>query len=318
MRCRRLIAMLSFAAMSAISSLASAVTLQQLPYRDPAALDALLALDEQQFSAAVTAQWPQLQQAIDSVLVPGTSLSRISDFFDTQYASCLRRREPAACRLLADLLSFEMLSRRAASAATRPALPVLMRPAQLPWKDTALPRALLAQDGAQWQSALASHWPWVKSVIVRYLPDPVDLHPISKVFGGLRDACQASHTEVACRNHLSDVVAIVDANRAEVPTTIRTLAQIPYRDPAPIERLLALDERGLRSRLADWMPVHALLNRYIPWSVAIAGDTDFARARLDCQAWFPGDYLMCKRYLILLTQLMRAKASRASPYGAPR
>ncbi len=317
MCCRRLIAMLSFVAMSAISSLASAVTLQQLPYRDPAALDALLALDERQFSTALTMQWPRLQQAIDSVLVPGTRLSRISDFFDSQYAGCLSQREPAACRLVADLLSFEMRSRRAASAATRPALPVLMRPAQLPWKDTALPRALLAQDGMQWQSALASHWPWIKSVIVRYLPDTVDLHPISKVFGGLRDACQASHTEVACRNHLSDVVAIVDANRGQQPASIRTLAQIPYRDPSPIDRLLALDERSLRSRLADWTPVNSLLNRYLPWSVAIAGDTEFARARLDCQAWFPGDYLMCKHYLNLLAQLMHAKATRASPYGTP-
>ena len=293
---------------------AQAVTLQELPYRNPAPLDALVALNDARFAATLASQWPSVERTITSYLPGGGPLAGVSSFADTSYARCMRAHEPGPCRLLLDLLSFEMKSRRPEAQAV--ALPVLMRPAQLPWKDTALPRALLAVDAPQLQSALASHWRWCKSVITRFLPDTTDLHPVSKVFGSLRDTCQATHTDVACRNHLQDIVSIVDANRRQPPTVIRTLAQIPYRDPSPLERLLSLDETALRNELADWSAVDALLNQYIPAVVAIAGDVDFARMRLDCQAWFPGDFFMCRNYVARLSRLMQGKATMANPFQA--
>lgn len=310
-RCRRLAA--AFTALLATTA-AQAVTLRELPYRNPAPLDALVALNDARFTATLASQWPSVERTITSYLPGGGPLAGASSFADTSYARCMRAHEPGPCRLLLDLLSFEMKSRRPEAQAA--ALPVLMRPAQLPWKDTALPRALLAVDAPQLQSALAGHWRWCKSVITRFLPDTTDLHPVSKVFGSLRDTCQATHTDVACRNHLQDIVSIVDANRRQPPTVIRTLAQIPYRDPSPLERLLSLDETALRSELADWSAVDALLNQYIPAVVAIAGDVDFARMRLDCQAWFPGDFFMCRNYVARLSRLMQGKATMANPFQA--
>ncbi len=312
----RLLAVL-FAALLAASA-AQAVTLQELPYRNPAPLDALVALNDARFTATLASQWPSVERTIASYLPGGGPLAGASSFADTSYARCTRAHEPVPCRLLLDLLSFEMKSRRPESQAeAQPAaLPVLMRPAQLPWKDTALPRALLALDAPQLQLALASHWRWCKSVITRFLPDTTDLHPVSKVFGSLRDTCQATHIEVACRNHLQDIVGIVDANRRQPPTVIRTLAQIPYRDPSPLERLLSLDETALRSELADWPAVDALLNQYLPAVIAIAGDVDFARMRLDCQAWFPGDFFLCRNYVARLSRLMQGKATMANPFQA--
>lgn len=298
------------------ATLAQAVTLPELPYRNPAPLDALVALDDARFASTLALQWPAVERTIASYLPAGSSLSGVSAFADTSYARCMRTHDAGSCRLLLDLLSFEMKSRRPPA---RPAaLPVLMRPAQLPWKDTALPRALLAVDASQLQSALDSHWAWCKSVIARFLPDTTDLHPVSKVFGSLRDTCQATHTEVACRNHLQDIVAIVDANRGQPPTVIRTLAQIPYRDPEPLERLLSLEETALRAELADWPVVDALLNQYIPASIAIAGNVDFARTRLDCQHWFPGDFFLCRLYLARLSRLMQGKGTMANPFQASR
>ncbi len=300
------------------ASAAPAVTLQELPYRQPAPLDALLALNDARFAATVASQWPMVERTIAAYLPAGAALTGTSPFADTSYARCVRTHEPGPCRLLMDLLSFEMKARQPqAQRQAQPAsLPVLMRPAQLPWKDTALPRALLAVDASQLQSALSSHWRWFKSVVTRFLPDSVDLHPVSKVFGSLRDTCQAAHTEVACRNHLQDIVGFVDANRGQPPTVIRTLTQIPYRDPSPLERLLSLNETLLRSELADWPAIDALLNQYIPATVAIGGDMDFARMRLDCQTWFPGDFFMCRHYVARLSRLMQGKATMANPFQA--
>ncbi len=293
--------------------LSQAVTLQELPYRNPAPLEALVAQSDARLASTLTTQWPSVERTISAYFPGGAALSGASVFADAAYARCLRLRDAVACRLLMDLLALEMKARRPRALPAR--LPVLMRPAQLPWKDTALPRALLALDAAHLQSALNSHWAWVKDVINRYLPDSVDLHPVSKVFGSLRDTCQATHTEVACRNHLADIVGFVDANRNQPPAVVQSLPQIRYRDPAPIERLLALDEPALRRSLTDWPRIDALLNQYIPWPVAIAGDVDFARARLDCQAWFPGDYFLCRLYLERLDALMRTKAGLANPFG---
>ncbi len=306
-------------AASLAANAASTVTLQQLPYRNPAPLDALLALDDARFAATLSSQWSTVDRTISAYLPAGASLGGTSLFADTSYARCMRAHEAGACRLLMDMLAFEMRLRWPQVPATQTApLPVLMRPAQLPWKDTALPRALLALDAMQLQSALTSHWPWFRQVITRFLPDSTELHPVSKVFGSLRTTCAAMHTEVACRNHLQDIVGIVDANRNQPPTVLRTLAQIPYRDPAPLERLLALDEIALRVELADWPAIDALLNQYIPPNVAIAGDVDFARVRLDCQAWFPGDFSLCRLYLERLSRLMQGKATLANPFQARR
>lgn len=297
-----------------VAPAAQAVTLQELPYRNPAPLDALVALNDARFAATLASQWPSVERTIAAYLPAGAAIAGTSPFADTSYARCMRTHEAGPCRLLMDLLSFEMKARR--PQAQPASLPVLMRPAQLPWKDTALPRALLAVDASQLQSALSSHWRWFKSVVTRFLPDTVDLHPVSKVFGSLRDTCQAVHTEVACRNHLQDIVGIVDANHGQAPTVTRTLTQIPYRDPAPLERLLSLDETALRSELSDWPAVDALLNQYIPATVAIAGDVDFARMRLDCQAWFPGDFFLCRNYIARLSRLMQGKATMANPFQA--
>jgi hypothetical protein len=296
------------------TSVAQAVTLQELPYRNPVQLDALVALDDARFATMLTAQWSSVEKTIAAYLPAGASLVGVSPFADTTYARCQRVHEPGACRLLMDLLAFEMKSRR--PQAQPAALPVLMRPAQLPWKDTALPRALLALDAPQLQSALASHWLWCKSVISRFLPDSTALHPVSKVFGNLRDTCHATHAELACRTHVQDIVSIVDANRRQPPTVTRTLAQIPYRDPAPLERLLSLDETALRNALADWSAIDTLLNQFIPEDVVIAGDLGFARARLDCQAWSTGDFFTCRHYLARLSRLMQGKALMANPFAA--
>ncbi len=303
-------------AASLAASAASTFTLQQLPYRDPAPLDALLALDDVRFAATLRSQWSTVEQTIGAYLPTAASLSGTSLFAESSYSRCMRAHEANACRLLMDLLAFEMKSRRPQVPAS--SLPVLMRPAQLRWQDTALPRALLALDATQLQSVLASHWLWFRQVISRFLPDSTELHPVSKVFGSLRTTCQAMHTEVACRNHLQDIVGIVDANRKQPPTVIRTLAQIPYRDPTPLQRLLALDDTALRSELADWPAIDALLNQYIPATVAIAGDIEFARVRLDCQAWFPGDLSLCRLYLERLSRLMQGKATMANPFQASR
>ncbi len=299
-----------------VASATQAVTLQQLPYRNPAPLDGLLALDDAHFAATLSAQWPAVSRTMASYLPAGATLARTSTFADTRYALCVRAHEPGACRLLMNLLSFEMKSRRPPLVPA--SLPVLLRPTQLPWQDTALPRALLALDAPLLQSALSSHWHWFKHVITRFLPDNTDLHPVSKIFGSLRVTCQATRTEIACRNHLQDIVSIVDANRGQPASVLRTVTQIPYRDPAPLERLLALDEISLRSELSDWPAIDALLNQYIPASVAIAGDVDFARTRLDCQAWFPGDFFLCRNYLMRLSHLMQGKATMANPFQASR
>ncbi len=306
-----------FAASVAISlatSIASAIPLQQLPYRNPAPLDALLVLDDKRFAATLATQWPAVERTVAAYLPAGASLGGTSLFAESSHARCMRAHEPGACRLLMDLLAFEMKSRRPPLPAA--SLPVLMRPAQLPWKDTALPRALLALDAIQLQSALRRHWPWFRQVITRFLPDSTDLHPVSKVFGSLRTSCEAMHTEVACRAHLQDVVGIIDANRGQPTTILRTLAQIPYRDPAPLERLLGLDDTAWCAALADWPSIDALLGQYIPPAVAIAGDVDFARIRLDCEAWRPGDFFLCRHYIARLSRLMQGKATMANPFQA--
>jgi hypothetical protein len=105
---------------------------------------------------------------------------------------------------------------------------------------------------------------------------------------------------------LSDIDSIVDSNRQHPPALFRTLDQIPYRDPAPLQALLQLSETEWRTQ-TNPAQLNALLNRYIGWSVAVVGDVDFARARLDCQAVMPGDHVRCQDYLGRLAGLMRTK-----------
>jgi hypothetical protein len=164
--------------------------------------------------------------------------------------------------------------------------------------------ALTELDALTLQSALAVHWDWIHEIIERFLPDHYALYPISKVFGGIRDSCQNAHTEIACRMHLSDIDSIIDNNRQQVPALFRSVDQIPYRDPAPLYALIQLSESEWRLH-TNPTQLDALLNRYIGWSVAIVGDMDFARARLDCQAVMPGDYVRCRDYLVRLSGLMR-------------
>jgi hypothetical protein len=205
-----------------------------------------------------------------------------------------------------DFLSFQMKQKAKVpmKSSVRPA--VLLRPAQLPHRDSAVLNALTELDALTLQSALAAHWEWIHEVIERFLPDHYVLYPMSKIFGGIRDSCENAHTEIACRMHLSDIDSIVDNNRQQIPTQFRTLDQIPYRDPAPLYALIQLGESEWRLH-TNPTQLDALLNRYIGWSVAIVDDMDFARARLDCQAVMPGDYVRCRDYLVRLSGLMRGK-----------
>jgi hypothetical protein len=140
--------------------------------------------------------------------------------------------------------------------------------------------------------------------IERFLPDHYALYPVSKVFEAIRATCREARTETACRLHLADIDSILDNNRRHLPTLFLTLKQIPYRDPAPLHALLQLGESGWRAEV-NQTQLDDLLNRYIARSVAIVGDLDFARARLDCQVVMPGDYVRCRDYLGRLARLMR-------------
>jgi len=191
-----------------------------------------------------------------------------------------------------DFLSFQMKKKGKAPVRSRVRLAVLLRPAQLPFRDSAVLNAMTVLDANTLESALTMHWNWIHEVIERFLPDHYALHPISKVFVGIRDTCLNAHTETACRLHLADIDSIIDGNHQQIPTLFRTLHQIPYRDPAPLYALLQLSESEWRAR-TNPAQLDALLNRYIGWSVAIVGNVGFARARLDCQAVMPGDYVSC-------------------------
>lgn len=306
---------------------AQTLLLSQLPYQDPRALDALLALDENRFASAITTLWPQTEKTLARYLPPGARIAPVSLFFDTNRSACMTGHQPAACRVLIDFLAFLMHSKEPVSAAalSPTSLPVLMRAAQLPWRDTAILNAMLVLDAAQFQSALSAHWSWVHHVITRFLPDNFDLHPVSKVFGSVRDTCNSAHTEVACRLHVSDIDAIVDANRRQPGTLFRTLSQLAYLNPAPLDALLAMDEAQLRAQLSgNWPQINGLLNQYINWNIALAGAISFARSRLDCQAWMTGEYFMCRNYINNLSALMHSKAPSpgpmplANPFGSSR
>jgi len=309
------------------TTIAQTQMLSQLPYQDPRALDALLALDESRFATTMTTAWPQTEKTLARYLPPGISIAPASLFFSSNRSNCLIAHQPAACRVLIDFMAFLMKSKEPASAATvaPTSLPVLMRPAQLPWRDTAILNALLLLDAARFQSALSAHWSWIHDVITRFLPDNFDLHPVSKVFGSVRDTCNSAHSEVACRLHVSDVDAIVDNNRRQPRTLFRTLSQLAYRDPAPLDALLALNETQLRTQLSgNWPQINDLLNQTINANIALAGAISFARSRLDCQAWMPGEYFMCRTYMRNVSALMHSKAAlpgpvpMANPFGKSR
>lgn len=299
---------------------AQTLTLAQLPYQDPRPLDALLALDEPRFATTIVNNWPQVQSTLARYIPPGVSIDQPSFFFASNGTLCLSAHQPVACRVYIDFLAHLMRSKQPTAVVPAP-LPVLMRPAQLPWRDTAILNAMLALDSAQLQSALTDHWLWVHQVIARFLPDHVDLHPISRVFASVRNACNSAHTEVACREFLLQIDSLVDSNRRQPRAVFLTLAQIPYRDPTSLDNLLRLSESQLRARLAsNWPQVDSLLNQYIAWNVALVGAVDFARSRLDCQAWMPGDYFMCRMYFRNLATLMRDKNAslsnpRTNPFG---
>ena len=294
---------------------AQILKLSQLPYQDPAALDALLALSENRFASAIQTTWQQTEKTLSRYIAPGVTISDPTVFFSFVSNSCFTAHQVASCRLYIDFLSWLMKSKRPATGAKSLPLPVLLRPAQLPWRDTSALNAVLLLDAPTLTSALYSHWSWIKNIINRYLPDNFDLHPISKVFADIRTTCNSSHSEVACRLHLSDIDGLIDNNFGAPTTLFRTLTQIPYRDPAPIDKLLAFSENDLRAQLSNnWTQINNLLNQYISSNIAIAGNIAFAASRLDCQAWMPGDYFMCKNYLNNLASLMRSKRPSINPF----
>lgn len=285
---------------------AQSFSLADLPYRDPRPLDALLLRNDTAFELAIQQDWPRIERTLAMFVPLRARITSSSLFFDTMRQRCMHQKAPTACRLYMDFLSFQMNKKGKAAMKSRARLPVLLRPAQLPFRDSAVLNAMTVLEAPTLQSALTVHWDWIHEVIERFLPDHYSLHPISKVFGGIRDTCQKAHTETACRLHLADIDSIIDNNRQQGPTLFRTLNQIPYHDPAPLYDLLQLSESEWRAR-TNSAQLDALLNRYIEWSVAVVGNVDFARARLDCQAAMPGDYLRCRDYLGRLVVLMRSK-----------
>lgn len=287
-------------------ALAQTLSLADLPYRNPRPLDTLLARDDTVFQLAIQRDWQRIERTLTMFVPLRAKVTSSSLFFDTVRQRCTQQQEAAACRLYMDFLSFQMKQKGKTPMKSRAQLPVLLRPAQLPFRDSAVLNAMTVLDAPTLQSALTAHWGWIHEVIERFLPDHYSLYPISKVFVGIRDACQNAHTEIACRLHLADIDSIVDNNRQQIPTLFRTLSQIPFHDPAPLYALLQLSESEWRAH-TNPAQLDALLNRYIEWSVAIVGDVDFARARLDCQAAMPGDYVRCRNYLGRLVGLMRSK-----------
>lgn len=324
-RCRRPFFLLLFSAtlsvaLSVVGNVhAQTLTLAQLPYQDPRALDSLLALDESRFSATVINNWPQVESSLARYIPAGVSIDQPSFFFSSTSTLCSSAHQPVSCRVYIDFLAYLMRTKQPASVVVARPLPILMRPAQLPWRDTALLNAMLAQDSAQLQSVLTDHWGWFHQIVTRFLPDHVDLHPISKVFPSVRDTCNSAHTEMACREHLLKIDSLVDSNRRQPRAMFLTLTQIPYRDPLALDNLLRLNEAQLRTRLtSNWPQIDSLLNQYIAWNVALVGAVDFARSRLDCQAWMPGDYFLCRMYFRNLATLMRDKnAARSNPRTNP-
>ena len=285
---------------------AQSFALADLPYRNPRALDALLSRDDTAFEFAIRQDWPRIERTLAMFVPLRAKITSSSLFFDAMRQGCTQQQEPTACRLYMDFLSFQMKNKGKATMKSRARLPVLLRPAQLPFRDSAVLNAMTVLDAPTLASALTAHWDWMHEVIERFLPDHYSLYPISKVFGGIRDTCQNAHTEIACRLHLADIDSIIDNNRQQIPAVFRTLGQIPFHDPAPLYALLQLSESEWRAH-TNPAQLDALLNRYIDWSVAIVGDVDFARARLDCQAVMPGEYARCRDYLVRLAGLMRNK-----------
>ena len=296
-----------------IATQGQTLSLADLPYRDPRPLVSLLALDEMSFSARILCDWPRISNMLTMFVPVDARITPASLFFSTTSQRCMQQREPAACRLYMDFLSFQMKQKRAAPASTGTPMPIVLRPAQLPSRNTAVLNALAVLDASNLQSALASHWDWLHQVIERFLPDHFSLYPISKVFTDIRATCQSARTEVACRMHLSDVDSMVDHNLGQPSTLFRTLEQVPYRAPAPLDSFRQLNEAQWRTQTNQGQ-LDALLNRYIGWSVAIVGDVDFARARLDCQVVTPGDGVRCRDYLDRLARLMRSKQRSVNPF----
>lgn len=288
-----------------LSAQAQNFALTGLPYRDPRPLDAMLARDDAAFRHAIQQHWLRTERMLGMFVPLRAHITSSSLVFDTVRQRCTQQREPAACRLYMDFLSFQMKQKTKVRRKGSTQLPVLLRPAQLPFRDSAVLNAMAALDAPALQSALTAHWDWMHNVIERFLPDHYALYPVSKVFEDIRATCRNGRTETACRLHLADIDSIIDDNRRQLPALFRTLKQIPYRDPAPLYSLLQLDESEWRARV-NQTQLNNSLNRYIAWSVAIVGDLDFARARLDCQAVMSGDYVRCRDYLGRLAGLMRS------------
>ena len=306
LRCCLLIGVLGWLSFFCVPARAQSLSLADLPYRNPRPLDALLARDDTAFRFEIQQHWQSIAGTLETFVPLRAKITASSLFFDTVRPRCTQLREPAACRLYMDFLSFQMKQKGKPGIKPIKRLPVLLRPSHLPYRNSAVLNAVMALDAPPLQSALAAHWDWMHDVIERFLPDNYILYPMSKVFADIRNTCQTAHTEIACRLHLSDIDSVIDNNRWQVPTLFRTLSEIPYRDPGPLYALLQLSETEWRAQTNPGQ-LDALLNRYIGETVALVGDVDFARSRLDCQALMPGDYRWCRDYLLRLAGLMQNK-----------
>ena len=76
-------------------------------------------------------------------------------------------------------VSFQMKQKGKSGIPPTGRLPVLLRPAQLPFRDSAVLNAMTALDASTLQSALTTHWDWIHQVIERFLPDHYALYAVS-------------------------------------------------------------------------------------------------------------------------------------------
>jgi hypothetical protein len=152
-------------------ALAQTLSLADLPYRNPRPLDTLLARDETAFQLAIQQDWQRIERKLAMFVPLRAKVTSSSLFFDTARRRCTQQQEPAACRLYMDFLSFQMKQKAKVPTKSSVQPPVLLRPAQLPYRHSAVLNALTELDALTLQSALAAHWDWIHEIIERFLPD---------------------------------------------------------------------------------------------------------------------------------------------------
>jgi hypothetical protein len=100
LRCRRIFFIWLFSVpLFAIGSVhAQILTLAQLPYQNPQALDSLLALDESRFASTITNNWPLVDRTLARYIPAGVSIDQPSFFsaVTARSAPALVKRLPVA------------------------------------------------------------------------------------------------------------------------------------------------------------------------------------------------------------------------------